>query len=584
VPPADDAQKLSVLASSHWSQTMQKPIRWSLFGVCAALVLFLGRPAAALPPPRAAQVEKQKEILRSVFEKMPRARLRVLSGGALNLAEWAREDVEHEGPEERPARRPAAREAEIAAAEHHDHDHDRIRVNDPSTDFTLSIVAGFTQSETSTAWCGNTVVVGFNDSGSILETLPTPRGLSFNGVARSTNRGRSFTDLGFLNPGPDFFSQLGGDPVLACSSSTRFQYSSIFLAFSGLNPVSGMSVSTSTDGGATWGDPVLAVGKDINLHFLDKDWMAIDPNDPNRVYLTYTDFGNFDADPGCPQDFATSIELVRSTDGGLTWSSPTVLELVCGGDAVQGSQVIVGPSGDVNVAWERLPQAASRAQAFRHSTDRGITFSPTVLVSDVTCVGDCFALQGGFRSGFEFPMLAVDRSDKPTAGNLYLAWHDGRNKQVPDEGAPLGVYGYADILVSRSTDGGATWSAPVTANRDRASGETDQYQPAIAVDRRGRIAVCYYDRSLDPDNFKITRSCSRSKNAGEDWSFERITDRKEDFIPFHADDAVVNPFYMGDYDSLAADTLLGHSGFVGGFLIEEFHGNQNVFANRVGID
>ena len=38
------------------------------------------------------------------------------------------------------------------------------------------------------------------------------------------------------------------------------------------------------------------------------------------------------------------------------------------------------------------------------------------------------------------------------------------------------------------------------------------------------------------------------------------------------------------YDSLAADTLLGHSGFVGGFLTEGFHGNQNVFANRVGIE
>src|SRR5216684_1758653 len=49
-----------------------------------------------------------------------------------------------------------------------------------------SRVGGFTQSETSTAWCGSNAVVGFNDSGSFFETLGTT-GISLIGFAQSAN-------------------------------------------------------------------------------------------------------------------------------------------------------------------------------------------------------------------------------------------------------------------------------------------------------------------------------------------------------------------------------------------------------------
>jgi hypothetical protein len=84
------------------------------------------------------------------------------------------------------------------------------------------VVSGFTQSETATAWCGSTVVVGFNDSGSIAESiLLGPGGVSFNGVARSDDQGTTFVDLGFLNPGRSNFDMLAGDPVVACTNEQR---------------------------------------------------------------------------------------------------------------------------------------------------------------------------------------------------------------------------------------------------------------------------------------------------------------------------------------------------------------------------
>jgi hypothetical protein len=550
-----------------------KTIGWGSMAVLVGFAVLTARPAGAAS---GRDIDQNKEVVRQAFERMPKQRTRMLSGGGLNLSQWARDQREHDEGEE-----PQRQSMSVAAApmSHETERPGQIRVNDPSTDFTHSLVGGMTQSETSTAWCGSSIVVGFNDSGSLFEGA-IDRGLSLAGYARSTNGGRSFTDLGALNAGPDVGGFILGDPVLACSSSTRFYYASIFLHFGAAGAQTGMSVSISNDGGQTFGDPVMAVAKDINLHFLDKDWMTVDPGNPNRLYLTYTDFGGLNTSPiTCPDDFPTTIEIVRSTDGGATWSAPTVLDEVCGAAAVQASQVVVGPTGDVNVAWEQFgPDFVTRALAFRRSTNGGATFDPVVKISDVTPAGSADGYQGGFRSAFEFPMLAVDRSNGSTRGTLYVAWSDGRNKQVVDLSAFGGLYGYSDILVSRSTDHGTSWSAPTTINPDRPQHDTDQYMPGIAVDRHGRVAACYYDRSLDPENFRITRTCSSSRDAGQHWTFQRITGPEDAFIPFHGDDNQITPTYMGDYDALASDTL-GGSGFIGGFLQEGFHGNQNVLAN-----
>src|SRR6266850_1057557 len=79
-----------------------------------------------------------------------------------------------------------------------------VQVSNPSTDIAYSSFGGFTQSETSIARCGNNVVAGFNDSGSVFETpffYTGTGGQAFSGSSYSTNGGTSFTDVGPMNPG-----------------------------------------------------------------------------------------------------------------------------------------------------------------------------------------------------------------------------------------------------------------------------------------------------------------------------------------------------------------------------------------------
>jgi len=531
---------------------------------------------------------------------LPDKHQKALSGAAQNLMHVAKEwDQMEERMREASQRLGQLRQGSLtsglsgAKSEGASSDSSKlIRVSDPGNDFAFSVLAGFTQSETSTAWCGNNVVVGFNDSGSLPESIFFgPGGVSFNGVARSTDMGESFVDLGFLNPSPNFFDLLVGDPVLGCVNVNTVYYSSLFETGTPLAPLSAISVSISSNGGATFGNPVVTASKDAFTHFLDKEWMAVDPTNPNRLFVTYTDFDSSGTVCGFfggrPID-RTGIELVRSINGGATWSAPLVIDQTCGAPFVQGSQVVVGPGGEVYVAWEFFAaDFVTRSLRIRRSTNNGVTFGPTAKVDDVTCVGECFRLQGGFRSGFEFPSLAVDRSGTAANGTVYLAWHDGRNLLVPDFGSFSGFYGYADVLVRRSTNGGITWSAAVRVNTNPEPLEngrgTDQYQPAMAVDKTGTVGVCFYDRRNDPSNFLIDRFCALSKDAGATWKNKRVTERS--FPPIHATDAFINTVYMGDYDVLAGDFTRGTTGFIGAFQVintdEVFTPNPDVKANRI---
>jgi hypothetical protein len=528
---------------------------------------------APISPQKLAATEKKVERVKALTQSLPRPQRQGLSGGLQNLIvlaeRWNKITLnltQQSTGIGREIELPVLAPAPLSAPQ---------QVSDPSTDVGFSSFAGFTQSETSTAWCGDNLVVGFNDTGSFFESLSSgPGGVSFNGLARSTNKGASFSDLGFLNPGSDVNNMLGGDPVLACTDAHTFYYASIFLTFS----TSAISVSKSTDGGLTFGDPVVTVEKDI-FHLLDKPWMAVDPTNTNRLYVTYTDSDFSGASAACGFQSRTAIELVSSTNGGTTWSAPVVIVEVCGLPFVQGSQVAVGPGGEVYVAWETLADLFTREIDIRRSTTNGVSFGPTVKVDTVTPVGDGFLLQGGFRAPLNFPSLAVDLSASPTRGNVYIAWHDGRHLSLPD--AVSGVYRYADVLLSRSTSGGARWSSPVRVNNKvkppKGSG-TDQYQPGIAVDNStGRVGVCFYDRRRDSLNFLIDRFCAGSTNAGASWSNLQIT--TVNFAAVPGQDFLASLVYMGDYDSVASDFTRVNSGFVGAFG-DNSRGNPDVKANQ----
>lgn len=554
-------------------------------GTSATALLACSVASAQMSAQKVAATNKILQQIKSSIHKLSPSHQRILDGYAniSHIADvWQTYGMRLTDPTFKPRTSLAAEAAMLGASV--------VPVSNPSNDIAYSSFGGFTQSETSTARCGNTVVVGYNDSGSVFETplfYTGTGGQSFSGSSYSTDGGLTFHDIGPINPGTNDFNFLGGDPGVNCANSHTFYYTQIFDYLDGSgNPWAAISINTSTDGGKSWGDPVAAVAKSGLYHLLDKPWSTIDPSNHKRIFVSYTDF-DFSQTNDCGTNYPgrTAIEFVESNDGGVTWSAnPKVAIEVCGAAAVQGSQMAVSSQGVMYISWVNLgsnfPLGPRSIQI--SSYHGGVLSAPVTVDGSVQPGGDSYYLQGEFRDFLDMAM-AIDHSGTSSDGALYISWADGRDKIVPDPLGIQGAYAYDDVLLRASFDGGQTWGfAPTKVNSDiqsRLGSGHDHYQSGIAVDNRGYVGVCWYDRRSDAENFAIRRHCGESSNGG--FSFSDADIGMSAWAPTHGNDIFINPIYMGDYDQMTSDFMNSHSGFIGAFQNQTNRGNPDVDAHSL---
>jgi hypothetical protein len=490
------------------------------------------------------------------------------------------------------------------------------QISNPQLDFQLSRFTGFTQNVSSSAWCGHNIVTGFQSSFAEVATgvlvFEQDPNLFLNsstalGVAFSANDGENFTDLGFLNPGSTTATTNAntaafGNPVVVCTSPEKFYYltSPNFVADSSSSTIASIGLNVSVDGGKQWSDPAPIVKKTA-FHILDRAWLASDPQQSNRLYAAYFDFdldGVFPdtvATARCPNVVRQAIELVSSNDGGQTWSAPAIVREDCDAfDPTTGAllvhnqpfapQVAVGGDGKVFVAYslfvEAGPQAGTNLLNFRRSTNHGNTFDAEVTVSNIVLAGDQALLQGNIID-VPGPAMAVDTAKNAGKDTIYIAWTDGRDNPQVDVVASTGTYSFGDIVLAKSTDGGATWSTPKAVSPTPANfggSGRDQFQPAVAVDRAGELAVCYYDKRNDTQNNAVDRFCSISADRGR--SFQDIRQTTSSWTPIHNTDFFVSPQSLGLYDTIAPHHGTGaENAFFGSFQII-----NNAAPNVIGRD
>jgi hypothetical protein len=287
-----------------------------------------------------------------------------------------------------------------------------------------------------------------------------------------------------------------------------------------------MLVSRSIDGGRTWG-PVSTLIRDGEQFFNDKNTITADATDPRYVYAVWD---RISADGFGPTIFA------RTTDGGTTWEAARPIYDPGRGSQTIGNVIGVLPNGIVVNLFTRLDAGQNNtAAASLHvllSVDQGGSWTGPFKVADLLAVGARDPDTGTLiRDGAALGQIAVAPN-----GHLWVVWQDARFSGGAHDG----------IALSRSTDGGRTWSPPVQVN-SRPS--VPAFTPNVHVLANGTVGVLFHDlRSNTGDAANLPTEVILARSAdGTTWTEHRISPTFD-----LATAPSARGLFLGDYQGLAS--------------------------------
>lgn len=312
-------------------------------------------------------------------------------------------------------------------------------------------------------------------------------------------------------------------------------------------------IMKSADGGLHWTASVPPGSSSVDPP-ADHPSITADPTNASLVYAIWD---------GTKSPHTGAAVFSRTTDGGSTWEPPRAIVEAPSQSFVQFSQILVLPNSTLIDLYEFYsqqpngPVTQSSLQLLR-STDHGVTWSaplnavtmtPLMAASGNTLVVD--PETGRLIQDPTNPSFAVDMQN----GNLYAVWEDGRfaNSQ------------YNDIAFSMSADGGFSWSPPIRVNQtplNIPAANRQAFLPSIAVAANGTIGVSYYDFRFNdptpglPTDRWLSRCHPGPNGPATDsacWTNEaRLTNSSFNMENVRPNFPLSGAFFLGDYFGLAS--------------------------------
>jgi hypothetical protein len=267
-----------------------------------------------------------------------------------------------------------------------------------------------------------------------------------------------------------------------------------------------VAVQKSADG-THWNNPVVAL-RDSGQTFPFETGFAVDTNAGSpRVNSLYVS-GVLWSDRG----YDNQVLVSHSTDGGITWKQVAADSVRKYPAIDRSTRIAVGKDGTVYLTWMRCVGTNTEIcgenvahMMFSKSTDGGNKWSPPQRMTTVTVNG---ALPNTGQRVYNYPVIGVDNSSGPYAGNLYVTMYTWTGTHLR-------------VQVIRSSDGGTTWSKPV--HLAPSSDTHDQFFPALSVSDTGLVGVSWLDRRNDPNNIDYQAFAAISTDGGQTFPNQRLT-------------------------------------------------------------
>jgi hypothetical protein len=356
----------------------------------------------------------------------------------------------------------------------------------------------------------------------------------------------------------------------------------VSLPFDGDFIRNGLGAAVSNDGGRTWAhqqdlDPLVARSDTLDPAD-DKESVTADPQRAGWAYAVWDQLQDVfppcptaparaavnrgrdahrvaqaavSAAEPCPNAFTGPAFFSRTRDGGRSWDKPRPIVPTKPNEQTIGNVMVVDRhSGALYDFFNYIDATGANNIEMVFSNDHGGTWSSRQYVQRLFTTAEtrtgpqdclCGVIFPGdptkpLRTGDIIPAVTID----PNSGQLYVVWQDGRPNNFRND----------MLLASTSTAGGrtGTWSAPVLVNP---RGDKAAFTPGIAVDRKGRLGVIYYD---------FTPPLTSAKTLLTDTWFAASSGPGLDFGPRQLIGGPYNSlalpfargFFAGDYEGLAA--------------------------------